>query len=180
MFVLFFLLGCELSSSEKTWNDTAFIVSSEDSYVTDFEAGTTLEGDLIYGNTLDLSWAELAPVACWPRNENINFEGNHIFYEMSQPSHSRFTARVIPNDDELDVNIYILQFGIGEEQTPPRVTQAVTCEAGYPWATNDNPGSMDYASVDAIQNEYSILIGVAGHRGVVSGRYTLETSIEDY
>ena len=176
MLFLMSFFACEELLSEKSWNDTSSTYSEEDyETVIEVEVDTSVTGDLSTGEIIDISWAESSLIACWPGNENINFEGAHVFYQLDHPAHTRLTARVIPDDEDLDVNVYILQYGFGDEQIPPDVTTAVTCEAGYPWSTDSNPGEVDSTFVDSVNNDYAIVIGVAGPQGVVSGGYTLET-----
>jgi len=169
------VLACEEKLNE--WSET----SDWGSNVTAASFETDMSGDLSEGEILSsLDWAQNSSVACWPGTEHQNFMGTHVFYSIHQPAHSKLTATVTPQDANVDVNVYILQQGGGSYQIPPDVTSVVTCEVGFPQSTDANPGEEDSAYVVAIQNEYNVLIGVAGPEGASSGAYTLRLSLEDY
>jgi hypothetical protein len=80
----------------------------------------------------------------------------------------------------LDVNVYIIQQDIVGNQFPPDAHSVISCEAGYPAATDSNRGESDSGFIEAITNSYLVFIGVAGAEGFVSGDYTLQTRLEDY
>ncbi|MEC7983697.1 MAG: hypothetical protein VX278_00955 [Myxococcota bacterium] len=145
------------------------------------DVGEQIQGDLSEGEILsDLDWAQRGSVACWPGNEHINFMGHHVFYSVTQDPHTLLTATVNPEQSDLDVNVYILQQALGSNQVPPNVDSVVTCEAGFPQATDSNPGEEDSASVTAIDNGYFNIIGVAGPKDVVAGGFTLSIHSEEY
>ena len=79
----------------------------------------------------------------------------------------------------MDANIYLLQF-CGDVQTPPAVSGAVTCEAGYPQSTDSNPGSSDSAAVTALSRGYTVLLGIAGAEGHDSGGFSVTLDFTDY
>jgi hypothetical protein len=174
------LLACQgmlgYKSSEE-WSDDKY---GEETGVVTLDVNDSHSDNLSAGEVIDIAWAENSTVACWPGTENLNFSGAHVFYTMEQPPHSRLTATVIPGSDNLDVNVYIIQQDIGGNQFPPDVHSVISCEAGYPAATDSNPGASDSAFIDAITNSYLVIIGVAGAEGFVSGAYTLQTRLEDY
>ena len=72
-----------------------------------------------------------------------------------------------------------------EQQVPPEVTRAISCEASYPIYANlpsgkrvtnkdDGTRKVEYISVNS---PYSILIGVAGANGLTEGEFTLKIEI---
>ena len=169
------LSGCEENFSKTTsdpnWGNGVSVI----------EYSGSVAGDLAEGQMLSsLDWADDSSVACWPGTEDLNWSGSHVFYAMDQPSNSKLTATVDPDDAYIDVNVYILQQGTGDHQVPPEVSSVVSCEAGFPQSTDSNPGEEDSAYTIATSNEYNVLIGVAGPEGVTSGGYTLTIQIEDY
>ena len=157
------------TGSDPNWGDNVGIV----------EHGSTVSGDLADGEIIDLAWAANSSVACWPTTEDVNFSGNHVFYATDIPPNSLLTATVSP-DAGVDANVYIIEMGTTAYSVPPDVSSAVTCEAGYPQSTDSNPGEEDSASVNALNNPYNVLIGVAGSEGNTSGSYSLTISLEDY
>jgi len=158
--------------------------TADDTGTVDDTGGSTLpwvevfDGDLADGQIIELSWAWDAAVACWPGNEDANFTGPHQFFQVSQPEQSLLTATVQPVAG-VDANVYLLQFG-GSVQTPPDVTGAVTCEAGYPQSTDSNPGQADSAAVTALSNDYIVLVGIAGAEGHDSGAFNLSIAFTEY
>lgn len=177
MLLLLSLLACENILSDKFSDENGY---GEETGIVTLDVNEIRSDNLSAGEVIDISWAENSTVACWPGTENMNFSGAHVFYTMEQPPHSRLTATVIPSSNNLDVNVYIIQQEIGGNQFPPDVHSVISCEAGYPAATDSNPGESDSAFIDAITNSYFVIIGVAGAEGFLSGDYTLETRLEDY
>ena len=180
MLFILSLLACESILSTKSSTELSEDDYGEETGVVTLDINDSYSGNLSAGEMIDISWAENSTVACWPGTEDLNFSGAHVFYTMEQPPHSRLTATVIPSSNDLDVNVYIIQQEIGGTQFPPDVYSVISCEAGYPAATDSNPGASDSAFIDAISNSYLVIIGVAGAEGFVSGAYTLQTRLEDY
>lgn len=144
--------------------------------VTRIEAGEEVEGDLATGELVDLDWADQSNVACFPGTEFLNFEGNHVFYAVEQPEGSVLSVTVTP-DSDVDVSVYMLQYGGGSRYVPPEVPSAVTCEAGFDQTNDSNPGEAESASVTATTNPYTVLIGVAGPAGVTAGAFRLQVDL---
>ena len=144
--------------------------------VTRIEAGEVVEGDLATGELVDLDWADQSNVACFPATEFLNFEGNHVFYAVEQPEGSVLSVTVTP-DADVDVSVYMLQYGGGSRYVPPEVPSAVTCEAGFDQTNDSNPGEAESASVTATTNPYTVLIGVAGPAGVTAGAFQLSVDL---
>ncbi|MBL8618923.1 MAG: hypothetical protein JNM72_25150 [Deltaproteobacteria bacterium] len=143
----------------------------------DIEAPGTFAGDIANGLSIDLAWAADSSVACWPTTEDVNFDGNHVFFRLSQPEQSVLRASLRPTDGA-DLSLYLLQFGEGSEQLPPAVSQAVTCEAGYDQTNDSNPGDSEEAAVTATTNAYDVIIGVAGAGGLDAGAFSLQLDLE--
>ncbi len=147
------------------------------SNVTEIDAKTTLSGDLADGEIIDLDWADLSTVACWPGTEDLNFSGTHLFYATYQPDYTDLVVTVTP-DAGVDASVYVMQMGTTSYYVPPDVSSVVTCEAGYDQINDSNPGDPETASVMAVNNPYNVLIGVAGAEGVNAGGFTLELVLE--
>ena len=166
------LAGCEGIGGK---DDTAGAVPAGEAQ--EVEAPGTFAGDIANGLAIDLAWAADSSVACWPTTEDVNFDGNHVFFRLSQPEQSVLRATLRPTDGA-DLSLYVLQFGEGSEQLPPAVSQAVTCEAGYDQSNDSNPGDSEAAAVTATTNAYDLIIGVAGAGGQQAGAFSLQLALE--
>ena len=137
-----------------------------------FEAGVPLE---------DLSWAWSATNACFPGTQAAKFSGHHVFFATTIPVRSAMTVVVIPDDVQQDVSIYAYMIGASYFYLPPVLPGSVTCEANHKWdrpwkgRTQDHTRSVE---VNAIGNPYNVLIGVSGPRSAVTGRFTLQVTVE--
>ena len=143
-------------------------------------------GNLKDGTKLSsLRWAESSSVACFPGTRFEMFNGNHVFYRMEMPAASAMTIMVVPKSGK-KINLYALRQGMRQQQTPPDVTSAISCEASYPIYANvsktkrvtnkdDGTRKVEYISVNS---PYSILIGVAGAEGLTEGDFSLKVEIK--
>jgi len=141
------------------------------------------EGNLEQGQTMPLRWAENSSVACFPGTRFVEFQGNHVLYRMQMPAYSDLKITVQPKDPKHRINIYALRLGINNMGTPPDISSAISCEAGYPiYAGQPNlnapaePKSVSYISV---ARPYNILIGVAGAKEVLEGGYELKIELKE-
>lgn len=148
--------------------------------------GETLRvaGDLAQGQLMPLDWAASSQVACFPATRFIEFQGHHVLYRVDLPRYAKMTIRVVPKGRDR-INLYGIRQGANPamQSVPPAVSVAGACEAAYPiYAGAPNlkrGGEPQEIEFMAINNPYSILIGVAGALGVTSGDYTLEITIGD-
>ncbi len=150
----------------------------------DYNAGE-VTGNLKDGGKLSsLRWAEQSNVACFPGTRFEMFNGNHVFYRITLPAASSMTITVTPKDGKA-INLYALRQGMKQQQTPPDISSAISCEASYPIYANvsktkrvtnkdDGTRKVEYISVNS---PYSILIGVAGAEGLTEGDFTLKVEI---
>ncbi len=118
-----------------------------------------LNGNLAAGTEITLDWAEQPEVACWPATENDNFEGPHVFFEISKEGFGDIFIEVQPESD-VDVSIYTIEFS-DEVQEPPNVTGSHRCEASYADVTGSNPGQPEAVELQGFP-EKTILLGVSG------------------
>jgi hypothetical protein len=175
---LLLVLGTGCPQGQEQKNDTGF-----DTADTDTGADTTIDDwpsqdpttswsdDLSSGALVDLDWADLSTVACWPGTEDVNFSGNHVFFEVSQGADRDLYVRVTPQSG-VDVSLYAMEFE-GSVQTPPDVSSCVACEASASWSDDSNPGTEEEVYLSGY-NPYVVLIGVAGANDADSGGFTLE------
>jgi hypothetical protein len=137
------------------------------------------------GKLASLRWAESSSVACFPGTRFEMFNGNHVLYRITMPAASSLTVTVVPKEGK-GINLYALRQGMRQQQTPPDVTSAISCEASYPIyanvsktrrVSNKDTGirKVEYISVNS---PYSILIGVAGAEGLTEGDFTLKVEIK--
>lgn len=145
-------------------------------------------GKIDYGQILSsLRWAEQSNVACFPGTRFEMFTGNHVFYRITLPSASAMTITVTPKKNA-QINLYALRQGMNavDQTVPPNVRSAISCEASYPIYANMPGGrvarnkdngvrKVEYISVGS---PFSILIGVAGAKGLTSGDFDLKVEIK--
>ena len=138
-------------------------------------------GDLSEGKHFPLDWAATSSMACFPATRFEEFRGNHIFYVFELPRYSKVKVTVVPTDGKR-INIYGMS-GHDGKSLPPAITHCVSCEAGYEKYVgkpnlNKSAGAQTIEFM-AINNPYKILIGVAGAKGVDSGKFQLQVSLGD-
>jgi len=144
-----------------------------------------IEGDLKSGVPMQLGWAERSSVACFPGTRFEMFNGNHVLYRVTMPARSRLTIGLVPKGGKA-INLYALRQGAAETAAPPNISSAISCEASYPIYANlptgrtvqnrdDGTRKIEFISVGS---PYSILIGVAGAKGLTEGSFTLGINIE--
>ncbi len=160
----------ETAPTEDTGVDTGVVDTATDDWP-EGEPTLTWDDDLASGAPLDLDWADLSSVACWPGTEDSNFDGAHVLFQGSQGADRDLYVRVTP-EPGLDVSLYAMQFG-GDIQAPPDVSSCVTCEASADWIDDSNPGVEEEVYLSGF-DPYEVLIGVAGAGGAVTGGFGLE------
>lgn len=147
------------------------------------ESGQKVElaGNLNTGKTIPLRWANSSQVACFPATRNQEFEGNHVFYRVALPKYSTLAITLIPTGNKR-INIYGIRQSTNSDfqEIPPNVHSAV-CDSDYPiYAGRTNMskgGETQDLEFMALNNPYSILIGVAGATGVTEGDFRLQVEI---
>ncbi len=150
---------------------------SEDFVPTEIKIGDKIQGDLSAGEIIELDWAQLSNVACFPGNKFFEFQGNHVFYRLEIEPKSTTVISLTPLNSKDRINLYALRNGSGNINIPPDVQRAISCEAAYP-AYHGEPNlniqsETKEIEFDAINKPYTILIGVAGARDVLEGAYEL-------
>jgi hypothetical protein len=135
-------------------------------------------GKLETGGVFDLAFAANSSNACWPATENVNFNGNHVLYRTTIPPQSEMTVTAVPSDSKTDVSVYAMMIGATDTtHYPPNMPSSVTCEAGYDYKKDSNPGVADSAKIQATTHSYNVIIGVAGANGAKAGAYTLKVDV---
>jgi len=140
-------------------------------------AGDLSEGVKIY----DLSWASNSSVACFPATQNSKFTGNHIIYITEIPDHSEMEITVVPDDVNANFSIYAYMVGLTNDAMVPNLTSCITCEAEHKWDYPKVGKTQDHTRtvyLNAINNRYKVVIGVAGAEGLTNGTFKLKISVK--
>ena len=153
-------------------------------YSAPIEKGKTLAyaGDLKDGCIIqDLSFAANSSVACFPATQNSKFTGNHVFYVTEIPKYSKMYITLIPDDKNANMSLYAYQDGTTKTVYPPELNSCVTCEASHKWDRPVKGKKQDHTRtvyLNAINNPYRVVIGVAGADGLVTGGFTIQIKTE--
>ena len=148
------------------------------------EKGKTLayQGDLKDGVKIhDLSWASRSSVACFPATQNAKFTGNHILFVTEIPPRSKMEITVVPDNPSDDMSIYAYQTGTTSDAMVPDLTSCVSCEAEHKWDYPKRGKTQDHTRtvyLNAINNPYRVVIGVAGSNGLTTGSFKLRIKTE--
>lgn len=174
------ILGLSLASLLWAGCDSVGDSSNWSSGVTELSvsAGSPAQykGNISEGETMSLDFADNSSVACFPGTENLNFSGPHVLFATEQPPHSELKVSVTPAAG-VDVSLYAYQIGLNSYVIPPDLQSCVTCEAGFDQQHDSNPGEMETVKLQAINNGYNVVIGVAGPKGVNAGDFTLKLEL---
>lgn len=140
-----------------------------------------VRGSIDRGAVIPLGWASTAAMACWPATRNQHFNGKHVLYRTRIPTRSIMTIELVPTDKNTDLSLYAYTGGRGLR--PPRVRRAVSCEAGYLTGVKSirvkgNPGGAERVRLNAVNNPYWVIIGVAGAHGTSRGSFELRITLK--
>lgn len=142
---------------------------------------TTVKGNLNQGSTLNLGWATKSSVACFPSVQNKHFDGKHVMYTVDLPAKSVLKIQAKPKDAKTDVSLWAYSVGTTNNTLPPSISSVVSCEASYGSRSLSkpfNPGKTESVELNAINNPYRVVIGVAGAKKTGSGGFTLKMDLE--
>jgi hypothetical protein len=148
------------------------------------EANKTVKvsGNLNQGEEMqDLSWAWNSSVACFPATQKNKFTGEHVLFYTALPPHSIMKIKLIPKDKTKNLSLYGYQIGQGESDLVPQLSSCVSCEADYKWDYQKAGKTQDHTrniSFNAIENSYTVVIGVAGADGLNAADFDLEVFLE--
>ena len=134
------------------------------------EPTETIAGDLSDGAIISLDWADDSGIFCWTGNENQNFSGNHVFFQIDKEGFDNIYVEADP-ESGVDVSLYTLEFS-GAYQIPPDVTSTSRCESKFDQANDNNPGDPELVQLLGFPDRL-LLVGVAGANGKTSGAFTL-------
>lgn len=171
-------LKSKIDESDKQESLTVYSATAEKGKV------LTYTGDLADGKRIyDLSWASNSSVACFPATQNTKFNGNHVLYVTEIPPHAKMKITVIPDDEKANMSIYAYQDGTTKSVYPPELNSCVSCEAEHKWDYPKKGKTQDHTrtvELNAINNPYRVVIGVAGADGLQEGTFKLKIEVTDY
>lgn len=144
---------------------------------------TTISGNLSEGVPIhDLSWAWSSQNACFVGTQAHKFSGNHVLYTCDIPTYSVMHIKVIPKNRKDNFSLYAYEIGVGTNRIVPDLDRCVTCEADFKWDYAHRNQKQDHTrsvKVNAINNPYQVVIGIAGADDLTEGDFTLEITITD-
>ena len=129
----------------------------------------------------DLSWASRSSTACFPATQNAKFTGNHVLYVAEIPSRSSMEVTVVPSDKNANMSIYAYMDAKNSSAFPPSLSSCVSCEAEHKWDYPKRGKTQDHTRtirLNAVNNPYRVVIGVAGAEGLDSGDFILKIKTE--
>ncbi|MCB0636140.1 MAG: hypothetical protein KDC54_05965 [Lewinella sp.] len=145
-------------------------------------ATVTAQGELADGRPMpDLSWAWNSSNACFVSTQAGKFTGHHVLYQVTLPRRAVLTITVEPDDPEADFSLYAYSVGLESDKIVPDLPGCVSCEADYRWdyprvgQTQDHTRSVE---LRAVNNPYTVFIGVVGAAGRTSGGFQLHLALE--
>ncbi len=139
--------------------------------------GNLKDGVKIY----DLSWAAKSNVACFPATQNSKFTGNHVNYVTEIPPHSVMDIEIIPTDKHKNMSLYAYQTGVSNKSYPPNLSSCISCEADYKWDYAKRGKTQNHSRkirLNAVNNAYRVVIGVAGADGLTDGEFIIRISVK--
>lgn len=135
-----------------------------------------LTGDLSTGASQSLDFADQVEYTCFPSTENVNFDGNHVFFEVDGAE--MLTIAVVP-DSGVDTSVYAMGFNGDVPATPDASEPATNCEAGYDQDGDSNPGKADALELFLNDTNWGVMVAVAGANGATSGAFEVKIWRDD-
>lgn len=135
-----------------------------------------VKGNLKNGQLMPVEWANSSQTACFPATQNENFRGNHVFYRTPLPAYSMIEITAVPENADVDVNLYAYRVAATDYKTMPPDVRTGACEASFSYQ-GLNPGKEEKVTFYSARNPYNIVIAVAGPKGVTTGAYTLKINV---
>jgi len=159
-------------------------LSAQETLVTELESLSkqSISSNLNKGVPIELDWASSSSVACFPDTRFYEYMGSHVFYRIDLPEKSKINISVTPTNKKYRINLYALRLGEGDLDVPPQIVKALSCEADYPIyagkAKRIKKNKTKTIEMVSINKSYTILIGIAGAKGIIEGAFDLEIRIQ--
>lgn len=136
-------------------------------------------GDLKDGQLMsDLSWAWQSSVACFPKTQELKFNGNHQLFQFELPAKSMVEIILIPDDKNSDMSLYAYMVGPKAYAVVPNLTSCIRCESDYKWDRQWAEKTQDHTRIVkdilTIHRPYKVIVGVAGSNGLAEGTFKLQ------
>ncbi len=139
-------------------------------------------GNLLNGQTMpDLSWAWNSAVACFPATQKQKFTGKHVLFYTDLPAHSIMHVKLIPKDKTKNMSLYAYSIGQGSNRLVPGLSSCISCEADHKWDYAHQGKTQDHTRsvrLNAINNPYTVVIGVTGAEGLSEGDFDVQIHLE--
>lgn len=129
----------------------------------------------------DLSWASNSSVACFPATQNQKFTGNHVVYITELPKRSVMEITLIPSDKNANMSLYAYTTGLNNKALVPNLSSCVSCESDHKWDRPKRGKTQDHTRkvrLNAVNNPYRVVIGVAGANGLTDGEFVIKVKVE--
>ena len=134
----------------------------------------SLSGNLSQGELMeDLSWAWNSSNACFVATQATKFKGNHLLYQTELPGRAELYIRLKPTGGNKKLSLYAYSIGKSSNRIVPNLPSCVSCEASFR-SDFGQAQSERVVRLNAINNPYKVIIGVAGEEGITEADYTLE------
>lgn len=143
----------------------------------------TVAGKLEAGAPLaSLDWAWKSSMACFPATQQQYYNGNHVFFTAELPTRSEMYITVVPKDPTVNMSGYAYAIAAGKQILPPDIASCVSCEAEQKWDRPKRGKTQDHTRVlprvTAIQNPYTVIIGVTSPKEITAGDFELKVEIK--
>lgn len=142
----------------------------------------SITGNLNQGKKIeDLSWAWQSSVACFPGTQKLKFTGNHVLYHTVLPPRAIINITIIPYNKNADFSLYAYQIGKTNYSIVPDLQTCLACEADHKWDYPKTGKTQDHkrmVTLNTIDHDYNVVIGVVGANGLIDGGYTLSVEMQ--
>lgn len=139
-------------------------------------ATVEVAGKIDDGKAIDLEFAQKSSNACFVAPAFDHYRGNHVFYSAELPKYSEMYITVTADEGAGAINVYAYSVGKTRFDVPPALPSCVSCEASP--ATSAAVTGPRKIRLNAINNPYNVVIGVAGASGVVKGGFKLSIELK--
>ena len=90
------------------------------------------------------------------------------------------TITLIPDDKRANMSLYAYSTG-SHSSMVPKLSSCVSCEADHKWDYPKRGKTQDHKRsvyLNAINNPYKVIIGVAGANGLTKGSFIIQIELE--